>query len=89
MKTEYFRFNPVAFLGVPKEPLDTDEWLEQITKMFEMLSIEDRGLRVTLASFQLKGDAGQWWKYVRGRIGRTWEAFVEDFQDKYLPATVS
>ncbi|KAF5932813.1 hypothetical protein HYC85_028984 [Camellia sinensis] len=53
-----------------------------------MLGIEDDGQRVTLAFFQLKGDAGQWWKYARGRIGVTWEAFVNSFQDKFLPLTV-
>ena len=44
-----------------------------------MLGIKDDQLRVTLASFKLKGDACQWWKYVRGRIGVTWEAFVRFF----------
>ena len=58
-------------MGDPKEPLKADEWLEQMTKTFEMLGIEDGGLKVTSASFQLKGDAGQWWKFVRGRIGGT------------------
>lgn len=75
-------------MGDLKEPLKTDEWLQQMMKTFEMLSVEDRGLRMTPASFQLKGDADQWWKYARGRIGGTWDAFVNAFQDKYLPATV-
>ena len=30
---------------------------------------------------------GQWWKYARGRIGVDWEAFVNAFQDKFLPPT--
>ena len=88
LKREFFRSNPDEFLGDPKEPLKADEWLEQMMKTFETLGIEDRALRVTLASFQLKGDVGQWWKYVQEHIGGTWEAFVEAFQDKYLPATV-
>ena len=53
-------------------------------KTFEMLGIEDDQLRVTLASFQLKGDAGQWWKYEKGRVGGAWEAFVNTFQEKFL-----
>ncbi|GMP35335.1 hypothetical protein CsSME_00007809 [Camellia sinensis var. sinensis] len=60
LKREFFRSNPDEFLGDPKEPLKADEWLEQMMKTFEMLGIEDEGLRVTLASFQLKGDVGQW-----------------------------
>ena len=75
-------------MGDPKEPLKADEWLEQTTKTFEMLGIEDEGLKVTLASFQLKGDAGQWWKFTKGRIGGTWEAFVNAFQEKFLSPAV-
>ena len=53
-------------------------------KIFEMLGIEDRALKVTLASFQLKGDADQWWKYEKGSVGGAWEAFVNAFQVKFL-----
>ncbi|KAF5932845.1 hypothetical protein HYC85_029016 [Camellia sinensis] len=79
LKREFFRSNPDELLGDPNEPLKADEWLEQMVKKFEMLSIEDGGLTVTLASFQLKGGAGQWWKYAWGRSGGTWEAFVDAF----------
>ena len=51
LKREFFRSNPDEFVGDPKEPLKADEWLEQTTKTFEMLGIEDEGLKVTLASF--------------------------------------
>ena len=88
LKREFFRSNPDEFVGDPKEPLKADEWLEQTTKTFEMLGIEDEGLKVTLASFQLKGDAGQWWKFTKGRIGGTWEAFVNAFQEKFLSPAV-
>jgi len=36
----------------------------------------------------LKGDAGQWWKFTKGRIGGTWEAFVNAFQEKFLSPAV-
>ena len=58
LKREFFRSNSDEFVGAPKEPLTADKWLEQLEKMFEMLVIEDGALKVTLASFQLKGDAG-------------------------------
>ncbi|XP_028062320.1 uncharacterized protein LOC114265704 [Camellia sinensis] len=57
LKREFFQSNPDEFLGDPKELLKVDEWLEQMVKIFKMLGIEDDGLRVTLESFQLKGDA--------------------------------
>ncbi|KAF5955172.1 hypothetical protein HYC85_008028 [Camellia sinensis] len=47
----------------------------------------DSELRMTLASYYLKGDAGQWWKYAKGQIAPTREAFMVAFQDKYLPPT--
>ncbi|KAF5933551.1 hypothetical protein HYC85_029722 [Camellia sinensis] len=84
LKREFFRSNPDEFVGDPKEPLKADEWLEQMEKTFEMLGIEDGALKVTLASFQLKGDAGQWWKYEKGSVGGAWEAFVNAFQEKFL-----
>ncbi|XP_028117412.1 F-box/kelch-repeat protein At1g15670-like [Camellia sinensis] len=43
---------------------------------------------VTLVSFKLKRDAGQWWKYTHRCIGVTWEPFVSAFQEKFLPSTV-
>ncbi|XP_028093882.1 uncharacterized protein LOC114293970 [Camellia sinensis] len=82
---EFLRTKPQEFHGGP-EPKKADEWLEQRVKAFEMLHIEDSELRVTLVSYYLKGDAGQWWKYANGRIEPTWEAFVVAFQDKYLPS---
>ncbi|XP_028087309.1 uncharacterized protein LOC114288014 [Camellia sinensis] len=59
-----------------------------MVKIFEMLHINDSELRVTLASYYLKGDASQWWKYAKGRVGPIGETFVITFQDKYLPPTV-
>ncbi|XP_028101540.1 uncharacterized protein LOC114300851 [Camellia sinensis] len=83
---EFLRAKPDEFHGGP-DSKKADEWLEQTVKTFEMLHIEDSELRMTLASYHLKGDAGQWWKYAKGRIAPTWEAFVVAFQDKYLPPT--
>ena len=68
LKREFFQANPDEFVGDPKEPLKADEWVDQMTKTVEMLGIEDGALKVTLASFQLKGGASQWWKYMKGRI---------------------
>ena len=60
LKREFFRSTLDEFVGDPKVPLNADEWLEQMEKTVEMLGIEDGALKVTLASFQLTGDAGQW-----------------------------
>ena len=44
LKREFFGSNPEEFVGDPKKPLKADEWLEQTTKPFEMLGIEDGAL---------------------------------------------
>ncbi|XP_028062686.1 uncharacterized protein LOC114266002 [Camellia sinensis] len=83
---EFLRAKSDEFHGGP-EPKKADKCLEQTVKTFEMPHIENSVLRVTLTSYYLKGDAGQWLKYAKRRIESTWEAFVVAFQDKYLPPT--
>ncbi|XP_028087706.1 uncharacterized protein LOC114288403 [Camellia sinensis] len=83
---EFLRAKPDKFFG-GHEPKKVDEWFKKIVKTFEMLHIEDSELRVTLASYYLKRDVGQWWKYAKGSVEPIWEAFVIVFQDKYLPPT--
>ncbi|XP_028085074.1 uncharacterized protein LOC114286177 [Camellia sinensis] len=86
LKKEFFRSNPAEYNGEP-DPMKADEWLEQIIKSFEILDIRENELRVALAAYQLKGEAGQWWKSVKYRVDHTWEAFMQAFQDKFLPPT--
>ncbi|XP_028103744.1 uncharacterized protein LOC114302865 [Camellia sinensis] len=52
-----------------------------------MLRVEDEGLRVSLATFQLTGDANYWWKYVKGTVGATWVVFTKAFLAKYFPSS--
>ncbi|XP_028109976.1 uncharacterized protein LOC114308568 [Camellia sinensis] len=49
LKKDFFHSNLAKFLG-GAEPLKADEWLEQITKPFEILDIRDGELRVALAT---------------------------------------
>lgn len=51
-----------------------------------MLKVEDEGLSISLASFQLKGDARYWWKYAKNTVGNTWVPFTEAFLAKYFPS---
>lgn len=52
---EFFRSGLPEFVGEAK-PLEAESWLEQITKTLDMLRVEEEELRVSLATFQLKGD---------------------------------
>ncbi|XP_028102191.1 uncharacterized protein LOC114301429 [Camellia sinensis] len=81
---EFLRSNPPEFLR-EERPLEVESWLEQITKTLAMLRVEDEGLRVSLATFQLKESANYWWKYVKGTVGATRVAFTEAFLAKNFP----
>ncbi|XP_028124242.1 uncharacterized protein LOC114321257 [Camellia sinensis] len=84
LKKKFFRSNPAEFSGGP-DSIKVDEWLKQIIRSFVILDIRDRELRVVLAAYQLKGEGGQWWKFVKHRVEHTWEAFTHTFQEKFLP----
>lgn len=81
---EFFFSSPPVFVGEAK-PLEAESSLEQITKTLDMLRVEDEELRVSLATFQLKGDASYWWKYTKNTVGSTRVAFTEAFWAKYFP----
>ncbi|XP_028099402.1 uncharacterized protein LOC114298953 [Camellia sinensis] len=84
---EFLRSNLLEFLG-KATPLEVEDWLEQITKTLDMLRVKHEGLRVSLATFQLRGDASYWWKYTKNIGGNTWIAFTEAFWAKYFrPST--
>ncbi|KAF5932543.1 hypothetical protein HYC85_028714 [Camellia sinensis] len=55
LKRKFFRSNSNEFFGDPKEPLQADEWLEQMMKTFEILGIEDNGLRIELSPIESEG----------------------------------
>ncbi|XP_028058972.1 uncharacterized protein LOC114262775 [Camellia sinensis] len=81
---EFLHSTPLGFLGEVK-PLEVESWLEQITKTLYMFRVEDEGLRISLATFQLKGDANYWWKYAKNTIDAMWVAFTKVFLAKYFP----
>ncbi|XP_028110951.1 uncharacterized protein LOC114309420 [Camellia sinensis] len=54
LRRKFLRAKPDEFHGGP-DPRKADKWLEQTVKTFDMLHIEDGELRVTLASYYLKG----------------------------------
>lgn len=84
---EFRRLNPPTFNG-EYDPLLAEEWLEYINQYLDTLGIEDGGLRVFLAVFQLTYDARHWWKLVGHSVGDTWEEFEKAFQNQYLPNSV-
>ena len=56
---EFLRMDPSKFNG-EVDPLEANHWLSELKKIFEMVEIVDRNIRISLASFQLVGEAGEW-----------------------------
>ncbi|XP_028097665.1 uncharacterized protein LOC114297429 [Camellia sinensis] len=51
------------------------------------MKVDKWELRVAMATYQLKGEVGQWWKTVKHRVEHTWKAFVHAFLEMFLPLT--
>ncbi|XP_056171902.1 uncharacterized protein LOC130139270 [Syzygium oleosum] len=63
-------------------------WVEELEKAFDVLGRTDEE-KVTLAVYQLRGNASDWWKATRRRVfpagtAQTWAMFVETFNNKYF-----
>ena len=63
-------------------------WVEELEKAFDVLGCTDEE-KVTLAVYQLQGNASDWWRANRERVfpagtAQTWEMFVEVFNNKYF-----
>ncbi|XP_030439925.1 uncharacterized protein LOC115661867 [Syzygium oleosum] len=61
-------------------------WVEELKKAFEVLGCT-KEKKVTLAVYQLQGNASDWWKATRGRVfpagtAQTLVVFVEVFNGK-------
>ncbi|KAH7842148.1 hypothetical protein Vadar_002011 [Vaccinium darrowii] len=81
---------PPIFYG-ERDPAATEAWFKQITKLLEILNVEDATDRVALASFQLQGEADHCWdllKTTQNVETMTWKNFEDAFNDKYFPAPV-
>ncbi|GFZ16927.1 hypothetical protein Acr_26g0001970 [Actinidia rufa] len=57
----FLQLRPPMFKGEP-DPLVAEDWLEQVTRALDTILVTEEDLRVLFASYQLQGDALQWWK---------------------------
>ena len=68
-----------------------NHWFMQIENVLEAMEITSDMTRIRLDSFQLKGEAQVWWRWVRTSRDlevMTWPEFQELFMGKYFPETV-
>ena len=57
---EFRRHDPPRFGGEP-DPMAAEDWLDQIHRTLNMLNLKEDHIRVSLATYQLTGEAHQWW----------------------------
>ena len=55
---KFRKLDPPAFKGT-KDPIEADNWLKEIERLFRAMEVSDEQ-RVILAVFVLKGDALEW-----------------------------
>ncbi|GFZ11681.1 hypothetical protein Acr_23g0000660 [Actinidia rufa] len=70
------------------DPLMAEDWPEQVTRVLDTILVMEEELRVLFASYQLQGDAFQWWKTVEESVAKKWEPFRKAFLDQYFTDTV-
>ena len=70
---KFRKLDPPIFKGT-KDPIETDNWLKEIERLFRAIEVSDEQ-QVILAIFVLKGDALEWWESTKRTHGReviTW-----------------
>ncbi|GFY95611.1 hypothetical protein Acr_10g0009960 [Actinidia rufa] len=79
----FLQLRPPTFKGEP-DPLVAEDWLEQVTRALDTILVTEEDLRVLFASYQLQGDALQWWKTMEEVVAKKWEPFKKAFLDQYF-----
>ncbi|XP_028078921.1 uncharacterized protein LOC114280745 [Camellia sinensis] len=88
--SEFRKQRPPKFAGVP-DPKVVENWLRQIEKMLDTMSITEAADRIALAVFELDDEANHWWELIkntRGVASLSWNQFRKLFLNKYFPNMV-
>ncbi|XP_056176526.1 uncharacterized protein LOC130140631 [Syzygium oleosum] len=84
---QFLKLKPPKFTGTG-DPEAATLWIRELEKVFALLRCTDED-KVTLAVYQLQGNASTWWEATQRRVfpegtARVWGAFVEAFYNKYF-----
>ncbi|KAK2995201.1 hypothetical protein RJ640_000506 [Escallonia rubra] len=87
----FVKLKPTVFAGGANSD-EAEEWISNKEKLFERMQLTP-SQKVSLATFYLSEDAGFWWKtidakWTAGNVIRTWDLFITEFNNKYIPASV-
>ncbi|CAA0831732.1 Unknown protein, partial [Striga hermonthica] len=86
---QFQRMNAPTFTGT-ENPTAVLEWMKELDKIFVVLPLPDRQ-RVSLAAYQMKEDASDWWIELWARKPEaelhalTWEQMKTMVRNKFLP----
>ncbi|XP_066374104.1 uncharacterized protein [Miscanthus floridulus] len=87
----FMRLHPPTFDSSEDDPLVADDCLRTITKKLNAVRATDEE-KVTLATHQLVGAAGEWWENYQDAVDDpeaiTWEEFIEEFHNYHIPKGV-
>ena len=64
MIAKYEKLHPHKFLG-GSNPHEAEAWLRQIIKLLDTSDIWNERDRVTMATFQMEGEADHWWEMIK------------------------
>ncbi|XP_028078909.1 uncharacterized protein LOC114280732 [Camellia sinensis] len=87
MIVKFEKLHPHKFLG-GSNPYEAEAWLRQIKKLLDTSDIHNEQHRVTMAAFQMEGEADHWWEMIRSTRQvdtLTWRQFEDLFMEKYFP----
>ncbi|GFZ15651.1 hypothetical protein Acr_25g0000600 [Actinidia rufa] len=65
---EFRKMNPPSFDGLG-DPVVAGHWLSQIRKIFDTVRITEDDMKVSFASYQLVGEANEWWESIKETKG--------------------
>ncbi|XP_074347317.1 uncharacterized protein LOC141686162 [Apium graveolens] len=95
--SQFKRLNPPTFDGAT-DPALVEMWIQEMEKAFGLLGSNEQQ-KVTLAVYQLQGNAYDWWLMEKRKNETaknveenpepyTWAKFKKALEDKYFPRTV-
>ena len=87
--SEFQKLKPPVFNG-SSNPEDIFNFLQQLEDAFTVAECSERD-KLLLGPYQLREDAGHWWRGEKDRLGDrqiTWAEFKEMLESKFLPQTV-
>ena len=84
---DFCRLNPLTFHR-KMDPLVAENWLKQITKVLDGITVDDDAMKFYLATFQLKRPIQLWWECLKNTQGGVrWYESYSNSSGELLPSS--